>query len=193
MALEIDTSRALRTPVELLALVHAVAAALPEDELDWIEWKCAGDLNDKPTQGTMARHILGMANRVPEQAAQYAQGCAYLVMGAEPGSLAGLVPADPAILDQGVQPYLGHRGPAWSPQYVKDSGVTVLAITVEPPQLGHPIFTLEKQFARRDGKIYPAGSVFVRRPGRTVQAEPGDIRALAERFAAPALTTRGPT
>jgi hypothetical protein len=51
----------------------------------------------------------------------------------------------------------------------------------------HPIFTLDKQFARRDGKIYPAGTVFVRRPGRTVQAEPGDIRALAERFAAPAL------
>jgi hypothetical protein len=34
------------------------------------------------------------------------------------------------------------------------------------------------------GTPYLLGTVFVRRPGRTIQAEPGDIRALEDRFAA---------
>jgi hypothetical protein len=119
MAVVIDTSRALRTLGDLSSFVRAIAAALPEDELDWIEWKCAGDLSDKATQGTIARHILGMANRRPEQAALRAQGCGYLVMGVEPGSLHGITPIDPSQLDQGVQHYLGPDGPAWSLQYVQ--------------------------------------------------------------------------
>jgi hypothetical protein len=182
----IDTVRALRTPSELVTLVRAVVAALPEDELDWIEWKCVGDLSDKATQGTIARHILGMANRRPEKAMLRAQGCAYLVIGAEPGSLPGITPIDPSQLDQGVQPYLGPDGPAWSPQYVQEADVTVLVITVERAELGHRIFTLEREFTRSDGKIYLAGTVFVRRPGRTIQAEPGDIRGLEQRLTAPA-------
>jgi hypothetical protein len=186
MAVVIDTSRALRTPGDLVSLVRAIVAALPEDELDWIEWKCSGDLSDKSTQGTIARHILGMANRRPEQAALRAQGCGYLVFGAEPGSVPGVTPVDPSQLDQGVQPYLGPDGPAWSPQYVQEAGATVLVITAERPEPGHRIFTLEKEFTRSGERACLAGTVFVRRPGRTLQAGPGDIRALAERFAAPA-------
>lgn len=186
MAVVIDTSRALRTPGELGSLVRAIVAALPEDELDWIEWKCGGDLSDKATQGTIARHILGMANRRPEQAALRAQGCGYLVMGAKPSNLPGITPIDPSQLDQGVQPYLGPDGPAWLPQYVQEAGPTVLVITIERPEPGHRIFTLEREFTRSDGKVYLAGTVFVRRPGRTIQAEPADMRALEERLAASA-------
>jgi len=36
-------------------------------------------------------------------------------------------------------------------------------------------------------KGYPAGTIFVRHPGRTEIAGPGDIRALEDRYAAPAL------
>jgi len=75
-----------------------MAVALPDDELDWIEWKIAGDLSDKAAAGTIARHILGTANRIPDQAALHAQGCGCLVLGAQPGSLPGIVPADPANL-----------------------------------------------------------------------------------------------
>ena len=32
-------------------------------------------MSKKETQGTLARHILGMANRRPEHAARYAAGC----------------------------------------------------------------------------------------------------------------------
>jgi len=45
MTLRIDTSRAFTTHEERAALVRAVVAAQPEDELDWIEWKIAGDLS----------------------------------------------------------------------------------------------------------------------------------------------------
>jgi hypothetical protein len=42
MAVVIDISRALRTLGDPSSFVRAIAAALPEDKLDWIEWKCAG-------------------------------------------------------------------------------------------------------------------------------------------------------
>src|SRR5258708_7188798 len=190
MAVQIDTSRAVRTTGELARLVQEIAQALTADELDWIEWKSGYGLREKPTEGTMAGHILGMANRQPEEALLHAEGCGYLVIGAEPGNLCGVTAIDPSDLDQGLQPYLGPEGPAWSPHYVQDGGVTVLVITVEPPRAGHRIFTLQKEFtvtnARGDAKTYLAGTVFVRHRARTVQAEPGDIRALEERFAAPA-------
>ncbi len=75
MTLRIDVSQALTTHEERAALVRAVVAAQPEDELDWIEWKIAGDLSKGPTQGAIARHILGMANRLPDRAALHADGC----------------------------------------------------------------------------------------------------------------------
>ena len=190
MAVMIDTSRALRTPSELVDLVRAVIQALPSDELDWIEWKIGMDLGSKATQGTIARHILGMANRKPEDAQGHVQGCGYLVLGAEPGNLPGITAVDPFQLSRGVQPYLGSEGPTWSHHYVQVESHTVLVITVEPPQPGHHIFTLQKEFpvatAKGEAKIYMAGTILVRHPGRTDMAGPGDIRALEERYAAPA-------
>jgi hypothetical protein len=109
MTLRIDTSRALSTHEERASRVRAVAAAQPEDELDWIEWKIAGDLGKGPTQGTIARHILGMANRLPDRAALHVGGFGYLIMGAEPGNVPGISRVDPANLGQAVQAWLGAR------------------------------------------------------------------------------------
>src|SRR5580704_4500936 len=105
MAVMLDTSRALRTPEDRLTLVRAVVGAMAEDELDWIEWKIAGDLVSKGTAGTIARHVLGLANRMPGRARLQAEGCGYLIMGAEPGSMPGIVPADPAVFCPLVQSY----------------------------------------------------------------------------------------
>src|SRR5690348_18464395 len=107
MAVMIDTSRAPRTPDELAGLVRAVVQALPADELAWIEWKIGMDLGAKATQGIIARHILGMANRGSEEAQRHVQGCGYLVIGAEPGNLCGVTAVDPSQLSLGVQSYLG--------------------------------------------------------------------------------------
>jgi hypothetical protein len=191
MTLRIDTSHPLASYEDRTALVGAVVAAQPEDELDWIEWKLTGDLDKKQTQGTIARHILGMANRLPERAALHAGGYAYLVMGAEPGSSPGVIRVDPANLGQAVQSWLGAEGPAWWPHYDEEQGVPVLVVTVAPPEPGQRIFTLSKDLTVTapggSSKGYPAGTIFVRHPGRTEIAGPGNVRALEDRYAAPAL------
>jgi hypothetical protein len=180
MPLIIDSSRALRTPQDVAGLVQAIVAASPNDESDWVEWKNGLILQKKDDACQLARHILGMANRRPAEAARHVGGCGYVVIGAEPGSCVGVAEIDPADLGGGIQPYLGPEGPSWSAQYVRHQGCSVLVITIEPPRRGDRIFTLQKEFGK-----YTAGMVFVRHPGRTVQAGPGDIRALEERYAAP--------
>jgi hypothetical protein len=194
MALKISTQSALRSHEELAALVRAVAGALPEDEAGWLEWKIAGDLSATATQGTIARHILGMANRMPHSAAVHAGGCGYLIMGVEPGNMPGIVRVDHAVLVRGVQPYLGADGPVWSHHYDEDGqGVSVLVVTVEPPQDGQRAFTLRKGLTvvtpAGTPKTYLAGTVFVRRGALTEQANPGEVRALEDRFAATVLAS----
>lgn len=184
MAVQVDTSRAQRRPDELSALVGAVVQALETDELDWIEWKSALDLTTKSVQGTLARHILGMANRQPDAAAAHMQGCGYIVVGAEPGSASGITPVDPAQLSQGILAYAGSDGPAWSPQYLEAASGQVLVLVVEPPQPGHRTFTLRREFSS-GSTTYRAGTVFVRQHGKTEIAGPDDIRALEDRYAAP--------
>jgi hypothetical protein len=179
MSLAVDASRAFRSPHELTGLIEAVLGASENDESDWVEWKSGLTLSEKDTQGTLARHVLGMANRRPELAARYAAGCGYIIAGAEPGNCAGVTEVDPAVLSQGMRSYLGAEGPGWGAQYLNREGVSVLVVTVEPPRSGDRIFTLQKAFGK-----YLAGAVFVRRPGRTDQAGPDDIRALEDRFAA---------
>jgi hypothetical protein len=184
MPLAVDASRALRSPQALAGLVEAILNASENDESDWVEWKSSLDLHEKDTQGTIARHALGMANRRPEYAARCAGGCGYIAVGAEPGNCIGVAEIDPAVLSQGMHPYLGSDGPGWGAQYVRRNGTAVLVVTVEPPRSGDRIFTLQKEFSK-----YQAGAVFVRRQGRTVQAGPGDIRALEDRFASAAAET----
>jgi hypothetical protein len=189
MPVQIDLTRELRTPNALAQLVYAVAKASPNDELDWIEWKSSYDLTDRPTQGTIARHILGMANRRPEQARLHAEGCGYLVIGAEPGKVTGVAELDPADLSQAIRPYLGAEGPVWTPGYIPLTRVSVLVVVVNAPRSGDRIFALEKQFTARtpegQSKTYLAGTIFVRHHGKTEQADPGDIRALEARLLAP--------
>jgi hypothetical protein len=112
-------------------------------------------------------------------------------MGAQPGSAPGITKVDPALLGQGVQSWLGSDGPAWWPHYDEDLGVPVLVVRVAPPQSSKRAFTLCKDLTvvppGGGSKGYAAGTIFVRHPGRTEIAGPGDIRALEDRYAAPAL------
>jgi hypothetical protein len=186
--LQVDASRALRKPEELACLVEAIVGALAADERDWIEWKSGLDLTAKATQGTIARHVLGMANRLPTATASYMEGCGYIVVGAEPGGESGITTVDPAVLSQGILAYTGASdGPAWSPHYVRRaSGAMVLVVIVEAPQPGERIRTLRKEFGSGT-TTYRAGTVFVRHHGKTEMARPEDIRALEDRYAALAL------
>lgn len=98
MAVPIDSSRPYRWPSELVALVEAVMGTDPNNESTWIEWKSTLDLNDKSGHRQVAKHVLGFANRSVTAARLHAGGHAYLIVGAEPGNLAGVEQVDPAVL-----------------------------------------------------------------------------------------------
>ncbi|MEU5799163.1 ATP-binding protein [Streptomyces sp. NPDC047804] len=181
MVLHISTERPLRSPRQLLDLAEAIRDAGEHDENDWIEWKSSYDLTKKEVKATIARHIIGMANRMPERSSITCQGYGYIAIGVEPKNVEGVTSIDLADLDSGLQAYLGHQGPEWSASYVTLDGKTVLMITIEPPKMGDPIHTLHKEFGN-----YVPGMIFSRRAGRTLQANPGEVLSLTRR-----ATTQG--
>jgi hypothetical protein len=179
MSLIVNTVRALWSSQELHDLVTAVQTAAPEDETEWIEWKSGFDLSAKNTRATLGRHIIGMANRRVEEAARFAEGFGYILVGVEPGSRCGVTPVDPAELLAGIRPYLGPDGPRWTARYDRIDGPPVLVIIVDPPRHGDPIYALHREFDK-----YRAGDIFVRKLGRTERADPGDHNYLAHRTVA---------
>lgn len=181
----VDTTRAFRRPHDLRALVQAVVDGEIGSETDWIEWKGTVALGDRRSAGVIARHLLGFANRDPGSAANWAEGCAYFVAGAERGSVRGVSEVDPATLDARLTKYCGDLGPQFSLQYVAVSEVAVLVIVVEPPRAGDPIYTLRQNFEDPERKAgYSEGEIFVRRRGRTEKASSSDVARLTSRASA---------
>lgn len=177
MALNIDTSRALRTPAELISLAEAIRdAPVGEPETDSVEWKSDWDITDAGKRFESARHILGFGNRTVFAAEQNFEGCAYLVAGVEPGNLLGAPVVDPADIDDQLSKYILPGQPRWSPAYVSVDGKSVLVFTIEAPRAGDPIFALQKGYNNA-----PAGRIYVRRHGKTEEAGPADVRALEAR------------
>lgn len=181
MTLDIDTRTALRGISELRGLVDAILAASPTDEADWLEWKSGLNLGTKEGCFAVARTVLGMANRMPEQAVRSCDGLGYIVIGAEPGNLSGVESVDPAITDQIMEQYLGGAdGPRWTPvDIVGEGGKHVFVVTVEAPKAGDRIFTLRREFGSNTN-----GRVFVRKRGRTEPADAADMDALQRRLTA---------
>jgi hypothetical protein len=112
LPLNIDTTTAIRRPADQQALIQAVLAADPTDETAWLEWKSQVDLAKAEGCFTVAKAILGLANRHPDRAARTMEGCGYLLVGVEPNNLVGLAPVDGANLDNQLGPVLGSVSPA---------------------------------------------------------------------------------
>ena len=177
VALPIRTDLALRTPVELEALVRAIyQAPSGEPETDSLEWKGPWDLSDADDRFETARHILGFGNRTVAAASTAFEGCAYLLAGVEPGVLSGVPQIDPAEIDDQLCKYILHGQPRWTPHYCTVDGKRVLVLVIEAPREGDPIFTLQREY--RNAR---PGRVFIRRHGKTEEAGPADIRALEAR------------
>jgi hypothetical protein len=70
MPLHIDTAAAIRRPADQAALVQAVLTADGTDETYWLEWKSRLDLTAAEGRFTVAKVILGLANRHPDYAAR---------------------------------------------------------------------------------------------------------------------------
>lgn len=179
MAVNIDTTTTLRGVGDLQRLVEAVIDADEHDELDWLEWKGTLDLSSKAGCFHVARAVLGMANRLPDRALT-CEGLGYVIVGAEPHSLQGVASVDPATMDQHLDAYLGGAdGPRYTPTYVSVQGKTTLVVVVEAPKPGDRIFSLRREFDNAR-----SGTVFVRKPGRTVPADARDLDALQTRLRA---------
>jgi hypothetical protein len=177
--LDAATMRAIRGSSARLALVRAVRdGGLVTTEKDWIEWKSQVNLRDKRSRmDHIVRHILGFANRDPARAARVAEGCAYLLLGVEPGALHGVQQIDPATLEAWLRPYLG-SDLRWDADYVELDGKAVLVLSVEAPRWGDPVFPL-----RRALDPYEDGMIFIRRPGKTERASSAEIDQLVDRAA----------
>ena len=63
-----------------------------------MEWKSSLDLGAPEGRFTVAKAILGFANRAVDQAQLAFEGVAYLVVGVEPGAAAGVINVDHATL-----------------------------------------------------------------------------------------------
>lgn len=127
MPINLDTRSAIRHP-DLGKVIQAVIDADDHDESDWIEWKSNLDLPTKKGSFAVARTILGMANRMPRSAALVCDGLGYIIVGAEPGNLSGVVSVDPAVLDQLLEPGVS------SPK----RGDFEVLLQVEPRPYGEP-------------------------------------------------------
>ncbi len=144
-----------------------------------MEWKSSLDLTTKEAQFTISKAVLGFANRPVQDALQFCKGTAYLVVGAEhDGRLLGVTPMDHADLGQKLKTYIG-GAVRWNPTSVAVDGKSVLVVTVEAPRPGDDFHTLLKDYDK-----YPAGTIFVRHPGRTERASPDDVRLLQTRLLA---------
>jgi len=185
VTLDLDTTRALRSLDRQVALVRTIAAAPEgEPETDWVEWKSEADLSKKEWQATLARHVLGFANRLPDRAARSCEGTAYLLVGVEPGRIIGTRVHDVAKINAWLSAYVGSApdAPEWAATYVRVDDVDLLLITVEPPRWGDPIWTFRKEYAPTGGaRAIREGTVFVRRQGSTDQADTKELRALTDR------------
>lgn len=194
MSLPIDLSRAALSPVARHRLVEAIVnAPATEPETDYLEWKAGIDLHGY--RGSIAKHILGFANRQVARASRHLDGTAHLVLGAEPGAVSGIEPADSADLLNWIAPFVGVAdGPQWDPHYVELEGKQVLVITVAAPRDGDRAWPCRRELSvRLDGEtrqVVRNGAIYVRRGGQTVEASAAEQDMLAARARGSAVRTK---
>lgn len=181
--LPIDLHRAARSRAEQIALVEAVRDAPPaESETNYLEWKGTLNLSEKAARAKVASAVLGFSNRMPDVAARAFGGCACMLVGVEPGALAGVMPVDAAKLEAGLAAYVG-ANVQWRPDYVDVDGKTVLVVTVEPPRWGEPAHPVRKTFTDGGNTLLKDGEILVRHHASTDPAKAADVDALNQRTA----------
>lgn len=171
----------MRSLTELAGLIAQVAAApLSTSEFDWLEWKSEVDLTSREWHARIATILCAFANRDPSSSRAHAGGCAYLLIGVEPGNVPGVVAIDNARLVDGLARFLDTAHVRWSPQYIAYRGREVLILTVEPPREGDPIAVITREYSA-SGVTCREGDILVRRHGKTERASSGDIARLTKR------------
>lgn len=175
--------RTRRAQTDLVSAVHTAAAG--EQETNWLEWKLHLNFGEARAKATIAKAVLGFSNRDPDVAARAMEGCAYLLVGVEPGELRSIAPLDQATLEAGVAIYAGPEVD-WRADYIELDGNTVLVATVEPPRWGDYIRPVRKAYhpdRSGSGPSMSKGTIFVRHEASTDPASDADIDMLNRRVA----------
>jgi len=174
-----DFQRPIRRPSERLALVEYVAATPNLQENEHLEWKSGYDLSTKLGAAKLAKQLIGFANRDPIRAAKLTGGYAYVMLGVEAGQISGIQVWDSADIENWLAPFVG-SDLIYDVHYVSAQSNDVLVFEVDPPAQGGEIYAL--QTTTGDNKVtLKAGTIYVRRGGKTEIAGPADIKMLTAR------------
>ena len=177
--IDFDLSHRPGRPSEWANLAAAVWASKEPEESYWLELKSELAWGSSHGVGTLARAILGMANRDPVRASSVLEGRGIVIVGLSPGKVHPVEVLDAADLDNKLTAYLGADGPRWEPHWVKVDGESVLVIEVDAPRNGDPGYILRKAFSD-----YRASQMFVRDSAKTNPASQADIVRLSRRLVA---------
>ena len=154
-------------------------------EQPFVEWKSQGDAQEPKWRAELSRQVLGFSNRDPEAAAPWFAGCAYIVLGVEPGSIRGTPVHDTAKIETWLAPYVGRtpNGPEWLSSYVEVDGKHVLVLSVEPPLVGHGAWPCRKAWADPGDRssALRKGAIYVRHHASTEEADDADVEMLSRR------------
>lgn len=164
------------------ALIDALAGKHDSIVERYLERKGRIDLTDRRALAKLAKFILGAANREPAEAARYFEGYGVMVIGmSSDGEVEGAKLPDPEQWEDGITRFIGVDGPRWDINPVKhpDAEDSVLILLVDPPKRGDPV-----QVCRADGEKIDDGRVYIRRRGKTVQADSAEMQMLFTRAAA---------
>lgn len=143
----------------------------------WIERKGDVDPSTKEGLAKIAKFILGMANRIPANAAKRFDGYGALFIGVTRGSRDGVPLVEHHQIENGIRKFLGPNPPPWEINYVNGNGDDkVHIIVVDPPKPGDPIYA-----CHADGTVLSNGFVYMRNHTETTVAKGGDIDALNAR------------
>ena len=148
----------------------------------YLERKGRIDLTDRRALAKLAKFILGAANREAAEAARYFEGYGVMVIGlSSDGEVEGATLPDPEQWEDGITRFIGVDGPRWDINPVKhpDAEDSVLILLVDPPKQGDPV-----RLCRADGEKIDDGRVYIRRRGKTVQADSTEMQMLFARAAA---------
>ncbi|GAA0430283.1 AlbA family DNA-binding domain-containing protein [Leifsonia naganoensis] len=176
--IDFDVSRLPTRVAEWSELLAAIFEATPNDEAYWVEWKSTYSWENRAHLGAVARAIIAMANRDPDEAATHLGGNAIVVVGLEPGVAHGVNAIDSTVLENKLDAFTGGReGPRWIPHWLRFRELVVLVIQVMPPRRGQPPFVLTSSVDK-----LRVGQVFTRVGSKSEPATPADLRRLAARF-----------
>lgn len=176
-----DTSRLPDSIPGWTALLDMIEETDSDAEVErtWLELKSLPDLDNAHHKFTVAKAILGMANRDPGRAQEFLGGNGLIVVGAAAGNLTGTQQIEDHVLQDKLAPYLGDTGrsPAFDTKWVSRDGNSILIIIVASPSDGDPIYPLRKEYDRS-----PPGVVFTRPSTKTAPADAAGMDMLSRRL-----------